>query len=414
MATITETFSNPTGAKLDYAFDSGLDSVPARNYYVSPDAEHPRRAREIDRLRAIAMGNRESAGVQKLRGQLDQGARQSYGLVQGAGMENAATRERLARGAKAATLRQAPQILEAATIDARQRAAGALASEESRRRALEEEKLQEFKRQELEGEIDKVQATGENREGEEAFKSSAVETAAKVIGMIFSDEKLKENIAPAGMETRRFIDSLAPKTFNYKGADPRDQRLGVLANDTPPGVVTNAGTREDPVLGFDNQKATSALLASVGQLGAENKNLRNALVDLDGKLNAMTGDKRGVLQEHERRFEPSDEWGVLKDFEKSQFRKPVSRDTSGGLGGAGIADPALHPLSTKARGDMRGAMQEWEMQPSGALQAFETEKMPVMGRIGIEEEANILAAQEDQMLEALQQGIMNSQRRKGY
>ena len=35
---------------------------------------------------------------------------------------------------------------------------------------------------------------------------------AQIIGAMFSDEKLKENIAPAGRETRKFIDSLDPRS----------------------------------------------------------------------------------------------------------------------------------------------------------------------------------------------------------
>ena len=414
MATLPDIALNPTGAALDYMFDSGPDSVEAKNYYVAPEAEHPRRAEEINRLRAIAMGTQQSPAVQMLQRQLQQGARQSYGLVQGVGMENAAAQQRLAQGARAGVMRQAPQIIAAESLAAQQQAASDLAAEESRRRMLEEEKLQDMKNKELEGEIDKVSAIESNRQAEADTLSTLTNVAGKIIGAIFSDEKLKENIAPAGPETRQFIDSLAPKSFNYKGADPGQQQLGVLANDTSPEVVSNLGTEQDPVLGFEQQKVTPALLASVGQLGAENKRLRDAFIDLDDKLNAMTGDKRGAVQEHERRFEPGDEWGVLKDFEKSQFRKPVSRDTSGGLGGAGIADPAIRPLPTKARKDMRGAMQEWEMQPSGAIQAFEGEKMPIMDRVGEEAQANILAAQEEQMMKALEESFRRDQRRKGY
>ena len=58
-----------------------------------------------------------------------------------------------------------------------------------------------------------------------------------------SDEKLKENIAPAGRDTRQFIDSLEPKRLNYKGADPRSPQLGILANDIDRGPVVNMGTR---------------------------------------------------------------------------------------------------------------------------------------------------------------------------
>jgi len=412
--TVPDIVANPTGAALDYAFDSGADSIDALNYYVAPDAEHPRRAEEINRLRAIAMGHQESPGVRMLGERLRQGAAQSYGLAQSAGMQNAATQQRLAQGARAGVMRQMPQIMDAERLAAQQQAAVSLAAEESRRRALEEEKLQDFKNKELQGEIDKITAIESNREAEAQFMAALESKGAQIIGAMFSDEKLKENITPAGRETRQFIDSLAPKSFNYKGADPGQQQLGVLANDTSPEVVSNLGTEQDPILGFEQQKVTPALLASVGQLGAENKKLRNALVDLDDKLNAMTGDKRGAVQEHERHSEPSDEWGVLKDFEKSQFRKPVSRDTSGGLGGAGIADPALHPLPTKARKDMRGAMQEWEMQPSGAIQAFEAEPMPIRDRIGEEAQANILAAQEDQMMKALEESFRRDQRRKGY
>ena len=250
-------------------------------------------------------------------------------------------------------MRQAPQLLEAESLAAQQQAAAALVAEESRRRNLREEQLQDERNKELQGEIDKVSAIESNRQAEAETMSTATNIVGKIVGAILSDENLKENIAPAGRETRQFIDSLAPKSFNYKGADPGQQQLGVLANDTSPEVVSNLGTPQAPVLGFEQQKVTPALLASVGQLGSENKRLRNAFVDLDDKLNAMTGDDRGKVQEH-------------------------------------------------------------EMAPSGALQAFEGEKMPIMDRVGEEAQANILAAQEEQMMKALEESFRRDQRRKGY
>jgi hypothetical protein len=384
-----DTLLNPTGAALDYMFDSGPESVEAKNYYVAPDAADPQQAAEIDRLRAISTGGMEAPSVGMLRGQLRKGAAQSYGLAQSAGMQNAATQQRLARGARAGVMRQAPQLLEAESLAAQQQAAAALVAEESRRRNLREEQLQDERNKELQGEIDKVSAIESNRLAEAETMSTATEIVGKILGAIFSDENLKENIAPAGRETRQFIDSLAPKSFNYKGADPGQQQLGVLANDTSPEVVSNLGTEQAPVLGFEQQKVTPALLASVGQLGAENKRLRDAFIDLDDKLNAMTGDKRGAVQEHERRFEfPAGhdaekarearrrevirqasaqavgEGRYLEDLEdRFEFSGGQSRkdaldarideiirqaaaqdlESSSGLGGAGIADPALHP-----------------------------------------------------------------------
>ena len=51
-----DTLLNPTGAALDYMFDSGPESVEAKDYYVAPEAADPQQAAEIDRLRAISTG----------------------------------------------------------------------------------------------------------------------------------------------------------------------------------------------------------------------------------------------------------------------------------------------------------------------------------------------------------------------
>ena len=88
-------------------------------------------------------------GVQLLEDQARRSGQQAYGLAQGLGMQNAATRQRLAQGGRGATLRELPEMRQAATIDAKQAAAAKLTEAQAQRRALEEEKIQERKKQEL-------------------------------------------------------------------------------------------------------------------------------------------------------------------------------------------------------------------------------------------------------------------------
>ena len=445
-----DTLLNPTGAALDYMFDSGPESVEAKNYYVAPEAADPQQAAEIDRLRAISTGGMEAPSVGMLRGQLRKGAAQSYGLAQSAGMQNAATQQRLARGARAGVMRQAPQLLEAESLAAQQQAAAALVAEESRRRNLREEQLQDERNKELQGEIDKVSAIESNRLAEAETIAALESRAAQIIGAIFSDENLKENIAPAGRETRQFIDSLAPKSFNYKGADPGRQQLGVLANDTSPEVVSNLGTRQDPILGFEQQKVTPALLASVGQLGAENKRLRDAFIDLDDKLNAMTGDKRGAAEErplltdrlqpppsldranvvyaedvrdqypgwventpgktwHTRSYDDTPSW-LLNQW-REQMDAGLPRRHAGGEGAKW--------LDFREGGPIReNRLPEFLEHNLRGYDAIGKHHVPYESREAkIEEmksQENIQKAQEEQMMKALEESFRQDQRRKGY
>jgi hypothetical protein len=186
---------------------------------------------------------------------------------------------------------------QAATIDAKQAAAANLTEALAQRRTLEEEKIQERKKQELQKEIDRVSEIEQDKEAVASFFSTIPIIGGPLAKLAdLSDEKLKENIAPAGRDTRQFIDSLEPKRFNYKGADPQSPQLGILANDVARGPVVNMGTREEPILGLDQQKTRSALLASVGKLGQENRQLATALTDLDGKLKSLTGENLGAPQ----------------------------------------------------------------------------------------------------------------------
>ena len=259
--------------------------------------EDPAIQSEINRLRGIASGAVKDPGVQMLEDQARRSGQQAYGLAQGLGMQNAATRQRLAQGGRGATLRELPEMRQAATIDAKAAAAAKLTEALAQRRTLEEEKIQERKKQELQKEIDRVSKIEQDKEAMASFFSSIPiigDPLAKLVDL--SDEKLKENIAPAGRDTRQFIDSLEPKRFNYKGADPQSPQLGILANDVARGPVVNMGTREEPILGLDQQKTRSALLASVGKLGQENRQLATALTDLDGKLKSLTGENLGAPQ----------------------------------------------------------------------------------------------------------------------
>ena len=257
--------------------------------------EDPAIQSEINRLQGIASGAVKDPGVQMLEDQARRSGQQAYGLAQGLGMQNAATRQRLAQGGRGATLRELPEMREAATIDAKAAAAANLTEALAQRRTLEEEKIQERKKQELQKEIDRASAAEKKKESIMSFVSSFAPIALAAAPLM-SDEKLKENIAPAGRDTRQFIDSLEPKRFNYKGADPSSPQLGILANDVARGPVVNMGTREEPILGLDQQKTRSALLASVGKLGQENRQLATALTDLDGKLKSLTGENLGAPQ----------------------------------------------------------------------------------------------------------------------
>ena len=242
---------------------------------------------EIAMQRAIASGQMMDPATQRMQGQLALAGNQAYGAAMAAPLKNAATRGRFARGGQRAVSQYAPETLAAQGLMGQEQAQQALLGTLGGRQALMQQELERSK----DAGVGQKMLFEEALAAKRAAASGGIASAVGTFFGMFSDEKLKENIAPAGRETRKFIDSLAPKSFNYKGADPRQQQLGVLANDTSPEVVSNLGTEQDPVLGFEQQKVTPALLASVGQLGAENKKLRNALVDLDDKLNAMTGDK---------------------------------------------------------------------------------------------------------------------------
>ena len=352
--------------------------------------EDPAIQSEINRLRGIASGAVKDPGAQMLEDQARRSGQQAYGLAQGLGMQNAATRQRLAQGGRGATLRELPEMRQAATIDAKQAAAAKLTEALAQRRALEEEKIQERKKQELQKEIDRASKIEQDKEATASFLSSIPIIGGPLAKLAdLSDEKLKENIAPAGRDTRQFIDSLEPKRFNYKGADPRSPQLGILANDVDGDPVVNMGTREDPVLGLDRQKTRSALLASVGKLGQENRQLATALTDLDGKLKYLADQSR---------FELTPAAEAQKALEER--RSEIIRRASNELFDRGPAAEQKRLAQKKKRDEIirRAGMVELRKEQEREDRAFE----------------EIMKAQENEALKSIGQGILDEKRRKGY
>lgn len=108
----------------------------------------------------------------------------------------------------------------------------------------------------------------QNMEAQQKQKAGVLGAVGSVIGGIFSDERLKENIAPADGDVRTFLDLLEAKKFDYKS--PRHGGKGVvgfMAQDAEKSSLGKAmviETHEGKAI--DPRRALVAALASAAHL----------------------------------------------------------------------------------------------------------------------------------------------------
>lgn len=86
---------------------------------------------------------------------------------------------------------------------------------------------------------------------------------AALVGLLSSDENVKENVEDADDLTKDFLDKISAKAFNYKWDSKEDRKLGVMAQDVEKSAMGKKMVRfVNGHKALDTKDLMSALLAS--------------------------------------------------------------------------------------------------------------------------------------------------------
>ena len=261
----------------------GVEAI-ARNLGLSPRAEDfvpPEMAVQeqnpfneemlsaLRRDRAISEGVMVDPSVAQAQESVRRAGNQAYGLAMSSPMASAAAQTRLARGARSGVRTMAAPQLEQARLQAQDQASQRYIANEQARIQQERERIRRQREARIEGEMLAAEAL-KKQQGVISGTTSGV--VGSLLGSI-SDRNEKKNIKDGKEKTKKFLDSLSAKEFEYKDGDG-GITIGIMAQDA---AKSKAGSGMVKDLGgtlmIDTAQATGPMLAALSELNERIKKL---------------------------------------------------------------------------------------------------------------------------------------------
>ena len=262
---------------------SGVDFI-TRNLGLSPRAEdfeppqvavadeNPFRGEMLDALKRdklISEGGMLDPSVEQAQQSVRRAGDQAYGLAMSSPMANAAAQTRLARGARSAVRTGAAPQLEQARLQAQDQASQRYIANEQARVQQERERVRRQRDAKIQGEMLAAEAL-KKQQGVVSDTTSA--TGMSLLSLL-SDRKAKKNIKDGKEKTKKFLDSLSAKEFEYKNGGG-GVTIGIMAQDVAKSKAGNGMVRDDGgTLMIDTAQATGPMLAALSELNERIKKL---------------------------------------------------------------------------------------------------------------------------------------------
>ena len=277
MASYWDWLANPSGMVKEKFFGT-YDKILPQSAYVAPEQRYQEQAEDqLGRLYDISRGYTEDPSVQRMKQQFALAGQQAYGEAISAPIKSAATKARMARGAKQAIRQDAPMLLEAQRIESQRAAQEELIRQRMHQQDMEQRRMEFEKQKAVEADIgakDQMQAA---REAQDAASTSAGQVIMQAIASASgkagpSDRKVKKDIKPGGKRTREFLESLSAKEFKFK--DGGGLTIGIMAQDAQKSRDGREMVEDiDDTLHINSVKATGPMLAALSDLHERIKKL---------------------------------------------------------------------------------------------------------------------------------------------